>query len=180
MKVSKYGAVNKKNQKTSDDVPKCGTIHELEFSMLSYDHLESIRSRSELELEAEPEIINILKTITGIDHLDDYGSAVNKALKDNSTSWVLYSMASYYWRGKGSAPEAIECLRRSLHFCPFEMKHIPLTSLGNILHRSHRSEDAAIVLKNAVDVAPDNPGAHFTLGNIYAVSDILHLFKSDL
>ena len=95
-------------------------------------------------------------------------------VKQNNTSWVLYTLASYYWRGKGRSGEAIECVRRALYFCPHKWKYIPLTSLGNILHRAHRSEEAAIVMHNAVDVSAENPISHFTLGNIYAVSAHAH------
>ena len=36
----------------------------------------------------------------------------------NRTSWVLYNMATFYWRIKGEAGQAIECARRALHFSP--------------------------------------------------------------
>ena len=35
----------------------------------------------------------------------------------NMSSWVLYNMAALYWRIKGDAPSAIECVRRALFFC---------------------------------------------------------------
>jgi len=82
---------------------------------------------------------------------------------------VFYTLASFYWRAKGNGAEAVECLRRALHFCPYHFKHIPLTSLGNVLHRAHASEEAAIVIHHAIDVSPESSIAHFTLGNIYAV-----------
>jgi len=34
----------------------------------------------------------------------------------NNTSWVLHNMAAFYWRIKGEAGQAIECLRRALHY----------------------------------------------------------------
>lgn len=51
-----------------------------------------------------------------------------------------------------------------------DYKYIALISLGNILHHCRHSEDAAIVVRAAVDNAPDSAICHFTLGNIYAVS----------
>lgn len=48
--------------------------------------------------------------------------------------------------------------------------------MGNILHLSHMSEEAAIVVHAAVDVAPNNAICHFTLGNIYAVSYIVFVY----
>ena len=35
----------------------------------------------------------------------------------NMSSWVLYNMAALYWRIKGDAPSAIECIRRAMFFC---------------------------------------------------------------
>lgn len=149
--------------------PNCSEIFELDFSMQTYDHLSSVRERAVLESEPEPDIIDVLKTITGVEDLNDFGNAVNLALQENRTSWILYSLASYFWRGEGKALEAVECIRRSLHFTPRQYQYIPLASLGNVLHRSHRSEDAVIVLKNAININPSNPGSYFTLGNVHAI-----------
>ena len=80
-------------------------------------------------------------------------------------------MASFYWRAVGNAGESIECLRRALHLTPYQYRHIPLVSLGNVLHRAKSSEEAAIVIHAAIDVAPDVPISHYTLGNIYAVTE---------
>ena len=44
-----------------------------------------------------------------------------------------------------------------------------LVSLGNVLHQSLRSEDAAAVLEMAVNTDPTNVVSHYTLGNVYAV-----------
>ncbi|XP_023223356.1 tetratricopeptide repeat protein 17-like [Centruroides sculpturatus] len=87
----------------------------------------------------------------------------------NHTSWILFNMAAYYWRVHGDADNAIECVRRALHFSPREHKDVALISLGNILHHAHQTEEAAIVVHAAIDIAPDNAICHFTLGNIYAV-----------
>ena len=46
-----------------------------------------------------------------------------------------------------------------------------LISLANILHRARHSNEAAIVVQAALDVSKDLNVNHFTLGNIYAVSD---------
>ena len=53
----------------------------------------------------------------------------------NSTSWVLYNLAGFYWRMKGDLNQATECLRRALHFSPEIYKDVALVSLANILHR---------------------------------------------
>jgi len=49
-------------------------------------------------------------------------------------------------------------------------KDVALVSLANVLHRSHFSNEAAIVMHAALDVSHDLNVNHFTLGNIYAVS----------
>ena len=49
-------------------------------------------------------------------------------------------------------------------------KDVALVSLANVLHRSHYSNEAAIVMHAALDVSHDLNVNHFTLGNIYAVS----------
>jgi len=36
---------------------------------------------------------------------------------------------------KGNLNEAVECLRRALHFSPENFKDVALVSLANILHR---------------------------------------------
>ncbi|RWS19182.1 Tetratricopeptide repeat protein 17-like protein, partial [Leptotrombidium deliense] len=125
-----------------------------------------MRDRKNLEIEPENDIH---LTISSVEDIDSYGNGVYQALKQNNTSWVLYTMASYYWRAKGNGFEAVECLRRALHCAPHNYKHIPLASLGNVLHRAHHSEEAAIVMHHAIDVSSENPISHFTLGNIYAV-----------
>lgn len=81
-------------------------------------------------------------------------------------------MASYYWRSIGNAKESIECLRRALDLVPYHFSHIPLISLGNVLHRSKQSDEASIVIHSAIDVAPDSVIGHYTLGNIYAVFNL--------
>ena len=48
----------------------------------------------------------------------------------------MYNLAAFYWRMKGNLNEAVECLRRALHFSPENYKDVALVSLANILHRS--------------------------------------------
>lgn len=36
----------------------------------------------------------------------------------NSSSWVLYNMASFYWRMKNDPQKAVDCVVRALHFSP--------------------------------------------------------------
>lgn len=49
-------------------------------------------------------------------------------------------------------------------------KDVALVNLANILHRAHFSADAAILAHAALDHTSDLFTSHYTLGNIYAVS----------
>ena len=49
---------------------------------------------------------------------------------------------------------------------------IALLNLANILHRSKHSEDATVPLLVAISLSPNVNVLHYTLGNIYAVSEI--------
>lgn len=109
------------------------------------------------------------RAVSAIEGTEQFGYEVYKAMAKNNTSWVIFNLAAYYWREQGDAASAIECVRRALHFSPREHKDVALISLGNVLHRAHLSEEAAIVVHAAVDTAPDNAICHFTLGNVYAV-----------
>jgi hypothetical protein len=48
----------------------------------------------------------------------------------------LSTAAALYWRVKGNAVKAINCVRHSLFHAPNNMRDMPLISLANILHRS--------------------------------------------
>ncbi|XP_054710822.1 tetratricopeptide repeat protein 17-like [Uloborus diversus] len=146
--------------------PNCSEIVNLDFSMHAFEHLVGVRNRKNLTISAEE---GLHQAVTTISNIGVYGHLVYEDLQKNKTSWSLFNMAAYYWRIKGNASSAIECVRRALHYSPREHKDIALISLGNILHHSQMSEEAAIVVHAAVDIAPENSICHFTLGNIYAV-----------
>lgn len=146
--------------------PHCSKVVPLDFSMHAFEHLTGVRDRHNLTMSPEE---GLHRAVTTIDDIDVFGHLVYDAIKKNSTSWILFNMAAYFWRVRGDATNAIECVRRALHYSPREHKDIALISLGNILHHSHLSEEAAIVVHAGVDIAPDNAICHFTLGNIYAV-----------
>lgn len=50
-------------------------------------------------------------------------------------------------------------------------KDVALVNMANILHRAHFSADAAILAHAALDLTSDLFTSHYTLGNIYAVSE---------
>lgn len=43
---------------------------------------------------------------------------LNDCVLQNSSSWVLYNMASFYWRMKNEPQRAVDCVVRALHFSP--------------------------------------------------------------
>ena len=54
--------------------------------------------------------------------IENAGDKIAAALKQNSTSWVAAKIASLYWRVKGRAQEALECLRVALTYAPDSAK----------------------------------------------------------
>ena len=71
--------------------------------------------------------------------MDEMATRIAIEMEKNSTSWVLSTAAALYWRVKGQASEAVQCLRHSLYYAPRDMKDIPLVSLANILHRAGKN-----------------------------------------
>lgn len=57
-------------------------------------------------------------------------------------------------------------------------KDVALVNMANILHRAHFSADAAILAHAALDLTSDLFTSHYTLGNIYAVSQTFSLFMN--
>lgn len=49
---------------------------------------------------------------------------------------------------------------------------IALLNLANVLHRSKHSRDATVPLHVAISLAPNVNVLYYTLGNIYAVSNV--------
>ncbi|KAB1272274.1 Tetratricopeptide repeat protein 17 [Camelus dromedarius] len=100
--------------------------------------------------------------------IDDIGHLIHEGLQKNSSSWVLYNMASFYWRIKNEPYQVVECAMRALHFSSRHNKDIALVNLANVLHRAHFSADAAVVVHAALDDS-DFFTSYYTLGNIYAM-----------
>lgn len=48
----------------------------------------------------------------------DQNVCVGCAHFKNSSSWVLYNMASFFWRMKNEPQKAVDCVVRALHFSP--------------------------------------------------------------
>ncbi|XP_031756284.1 tetratricopeptide repeat protein 17 isoform X2 [Xenopus tropicalis] len=151
--------------------PDCTKIIELPFSIHAFHHLRGIQERLNLSaplLPKEDPIFSSLHRRLGRT-IDEMGHRIHEGLLKNTTSWVLYNMASFYWRIKNEPYQVVECAMRALHFSSRQNKDIALVNMANILHRAHFSADAAILVHAALDVSSDFLTSHYTLGNIYAM-----------
>lgn len=152
---------------TVHEEPICSKFSELVDGIPVYGHLESILDRSKISIEPENEFINF----PGANFANkQYVKSLASGLEDNSKSWKYYTLSSYYWRMKGNAFEALECVLRALTYVPRKFKDIPLLSLGSILYRSHQWQDAEVILQAAIDHAPTIPENHFALGLVFGMN----------
>lgn len=77
-------------------------------------------------------------------------------------------MSSYYWRFKGRAKEAIDCLRLSLSTAPLDVRDVVFLGISNVFAQLSQWKDAVYVTKQALMIYPDYFLYHFTLANILA------------
>ncbi|XP_050299083.1 tetratricopeptide repeat protein 17-like isoform X2 [Anthonomus grandis grandis] len=126
---------------------------------------EPILNRTNLVIEPEDALI---RNFIPMKTLDEFGYFVVKALKENSTSWIHYNLASFYWRVKGKSQEAIDCLKLAIQFGQGIYQDIPLHNLAGILHHSRHPLEAIQLMNSAIKLAPNVPIHYFALGNIYA------------
>ncbi|XP_036039567.1 tetratricopeptide repeat protein 17 isoform X4 [Onychomys torridus] len=150
--------------------PDCTKILELPYSIHAFQHLRGVQERVNLSaplLPKEDPIFTYLSKRLGRS-IDDIGHLIHEGLQKNSSSWVLYNLASFYWRIKNEPYQVVECAMRALHFSSRHNKDIALVNLANVLHRAHFSADAAVVVHAALDDS-DFFTSYYTLGNIYAM-----------
>lgn len=151
--------------------PDCTKVFELPYSIHAFQHLRGVQERANLTsplLSKEDPIFSSLSQKLGRS-IDEVGHRIHHGLLRNSSSWVLYNMASFYWRMKNEPQKAVDCVVRALHFSPRQHKDVALVNMANILHRAHFSADAAILAHAALDLTSDLFTSHYTLGNIYAM-----------
>ncbi|MBN3309932.1 TTC17 protein, partial [Amia calva] len=151
--------------------PDCTKILDLPYSIHAFQHLRGVQERVNLTsplLSKEDPIFSSLSRKLGRS-MDEVGHQIHEALLRNSSSWVLYNLASFYWRMKNEPRHVVECAVRALHFSPRQHKDIALVNMANVLHRAHFSADAAILVHAALDITSDFLTSHYTLGNIYAM-----------
>ncbi|EMP34423.1 Tetratricopeptide repeat protein 17 [Chelonia mydas] len=150
--------------------PDCTKILDLPYSIHAFQHLRGVQERVNLSaplLPKEDPISIYLSRRLGRS-IEDIGHRIYEGLMKNSSSWVLYNMASFYGEKKKEPYQVVECAMRALHFSSRHSKDIALVNLANVLHRAHFSADAAIVVHAALDYS-DFFTSYYTLGNIYAM-----------
>ncbi|XP_029711301.1 tetratricopeptide repeat protein 17 [Aedes albopictus] len=143
--------------------PKCGDYMKLDFSVGSFDHLDGIYNRSQLKMVPE----DMFKSLEFYVPSVKSPQALAEDLRKNPSSWKYHTIASYYWRKKGNAREALECARRAVVLAPRKYKDIALLSMGTVLQRSQCLNDSLVVLRAAVDHEPNEPENQMALGNTY-------------
>uniref|UniRef100_A0A8C0XXV5 Tetratricopeptide repeat protein 17 n=1 Tax=Cyprinus carpio carpio TaxID=630221 RepID=A0A8C0XXV5_CYPCA len=151
--------------------PDCAKILDLPYSIHAFQHLRGVQEKVNLTsplLSKDDPIFTSLSLKLG-QSVDEVGHQIHEALLRNSSSWVLYNMASFYWRMKNEPRRAVDCVVRALHFSPRQHKDVALINMANILHRAHFSADAAVLAHAALDLTTDLLTSHYTLGNIYAM-----------
>ncbi|OBS76213.1 hypothetical protein A6R68_17336, partial [Neotoma lepida] len=98
--------------------PDCTKILELPYSIHAFQHLRGVQERVNLSaplLPKEDPIFTYLSKRLGRS-IDDIGHLIHEGLQKNSSSWVLYNLASFYWRIKNEPYQVVECAMRALHF----------------------------------------------------------------
>jgi len=160
--------------------PEC---EETRVSLRSLDHLSGVKNRGHLQYNAEVGLKEAFQSITGKvdksvkDGVERMARRIALAISKKPDSWILSTAAALYWRVKGNAVKAINCVRHSLFHAPNDMRDIPLISLANILHRSGLYNDAIIAANMALEISPSFVVSHFTMANIYTSKNDLEKAK---
>lgn len=146
--------------------PNCSEFFSLPFSVHAYDHLLAVQKRDSLAFQP----LERLKTkMPFLKDAKVAASAIHDALLKNNTSWVLYNLASFYWRLEGNTSAAVECIRRALHFSPEKTKDVALVNLANVLHQADFTKNASVVLLHALDISGGKDYVnYYHLGNMFA------------
>uniref|UniRef100_A0A5S6R189 Tetratricopeptide repeat protein 17 n=1 Tax=Trichuris muris TaxID=70415 RepID=A0A5S6R189_TRIMR len=146
--------------------PRCDRYMSLPVSVAALDHLESVRIPS--LIASLPELPIAEMTFSEWSSPADFGASIANKLKRSPQSWLMYTLASYYWRWVGNSSEAVQCLRRALHLIPREYIVLPLLSLLNVLGNGNRMSDAAKVADIALAFNDTLPSLAITASYVYA------------
>uniref|UniRef100_A0A182JD40 TPR_REGION domain-containing protein n=1 Tax=Anopheles atroparvus TaxID=41427 RepID=A0A182JD40_ANOAO len=151
------GSISDKLSKQTG-APTCSEFYPMDVSVAAFDHLDGVHNRANLKMAPEEVLMGLQYNIPQV---------LADGLRWKPFSWKMHTIASYYWRLKGNAPEAMECARRAVTLAPREFKDIALLSLGTVLQRSHQLNDSLVVLRAAVDHEASEPENQLALGNTY-------------
>lgn len=154
--------------------PRCDLVGQPIHSAHTMDHIVGIVDRFDEDMAAtygaETGLQEIATHLLGY-NMDyrELGHYISLALEGEDESWVLYSLASLYWRVVGHAGNALECVRKSLHLSSYEDKDVAMINAANVLHRGGRLQDATTFAHLALLMSTRQKTiTHFTLANVLA------------
>lgn len=154
----------------SQQEPVCNDL-ELPTDLI-IDLLPALMNRGRLDYSAETGLRMVLRKAEGVsESIENAGPKIAAALRLNSTSWVAAKIASLYWRVKGRAQEALECLRVALAYAPDSAKDTIFISVANVLHRAGYVNDAIMTMSYALQSSRDVVVSQFTMANLYAAKE---------
>ncbi|VDK47979.1 unnamed protein product [Anisakis simplex] len=157
------GLVRDVNEDITHEIPYCTS--DLPFSMYAFEHLSGMQQRDSLSSPYEYEL---QKALPSRFRIVDFAHYVAVTLKKEPMSAPLLNLAALYWRIKGDAKNAIECLRRSLHYSTHDKRARAMVALGNLLHRAGHSSDAVILYQLVMNEVK-NANLHMAMGDALTV-----------
>lgn len=95
----------KSNLKRTD--PDCTAYSHLDFSMMTFPHLQTLNKRNNFNLTVNPVPSNV-----------ELDFDITAMLQSNHSDWTAYNIAALYWKTLGNGSNAIECARRAVYFSP--------------------------------------------------------------
>ncbi|XP_019641276.1 PREDICTED: tetratricopeptide repeat protein 17-like isoform X3 [Branchiostoma belcheri] len=154
--------------------PVCTTVVDLPYTQTAYDHVDGVGKREKLPKKVldnhmkMPLILAAYRTTENV-HTEEIGQRILSAIEKKAEPlWTLFNLAGLYWRVAGNPYQAIECIRRALHFVPSQYTDVPLVNMANVLHQIGKVDDAITLLHEALRFNDTEPITHFTLGTAKA------------
>eukprot|EP00040_Diaphanoeca_grandis_P032576 m.197725 g.197725 ORF g.197725 m.197725 type:complete len:1273 (+) comp32666_c0_seq3:330-4148(+) len=140
------------------------------FSMSLYLHLPSV-SLEHIDLPdvAEPTLGNtawLLATNARGEARSQrhMGTLITQSMASNQSSWVLYNLATMYWRIEGNAREAMKCVLGALQLSPLMMRDLALLQLANMLYVRKAYSEALVLIESALTINDANYPVHYLHG----------------